>query len=49
MLAGLDLPVLLLPGNHDLRENLIAGLELGAHAVTDGVSCSSLPISARCG
>ncbi|RDJ22447.1 phosphodiesterase [Bosea caraganae] len=36
MLAGLGLPTLLLPGNHDDRENLVAGLELGPHAVTDG-------------
>jgi 3',5'-cyclic AMP phosphodiesterase CpdA len=36
MLTKLGLPALLLPGNHDIRENLIAGLDLGPHAVTDG-------------
>lgn len=36
MLSRLEIPVLLLPGNHDRRDNLIAGLSLGPHTVLDG-------------
>jgi 3',5'-cyclic-AMP phosphodiesterase len=32
MLDKLDLPTLLIPGNHDVREAMIAGLDLGPHA-----------------
>ncbi len=32
MLAALGLPALLIPGNHDIRETMIAGLDLGPHA-----------------
>lgn len=34
LLAGLGLPVLMLPGNHDVRAAMIAGLDLGPHART---------------
>ncbi|CAN7538659.1 phosphodiesterase [Bosea sp. LjRoot90] len=35
LLARIEVPVLLLPGNHDRRETLAAGLQLGPHAVLD--------------
>ncbi len=36
MLAALGLPVLLVPGNHDVREPMLAGLDLDPRTVTDG-------------
>lgn len=36
MLAGLGMPVLLVPGNHDRRETLIDGLSLDPRQVLDG-------------
>jgi 3',5'-cyclic AMP phosphodiesterase CpdA len=36
MLAPLDIPVLLVPGNHDRRETLIEGLALDQRQVLDG-------------
>ena len=35
MLSRHDMPVLMVPGNHDRRENLIAGLSLDPHTVRD--------------
>ena len=35
LLARLDLPVLMVPGNHDRRPELIAGLKLDPHTVLD--------------
>lgn len=35
LLARLDLPVLVVPGNHDRRETLISGLKLAAQTVLD--------------
>lgn len=35
LLSRLGIPTLLLPGNHDRRDTLIAGLDLGPHAVLD--------------
>jgi 3',5'-cyclic AMP phosphodiesterase CpdA len=35
MLSRLDMPVLMVPGNHDRRENLLAGLSLDPHTVRD--------------
>lgn len=36
MLARLDLPVLLVPGNHDRRAELVAGLTLDPHTLQEG-------------
>lgn len=36
LLARLDLPVLVIPGNHDRRETLTASLKLAAQTVLDG-------------
>ncbi|SFJ04871.1 3',5'-cyclic AMP phosphodiesterase CpdA [Bosea sp. OK403] len=36
LLSRLDMPILLLPGNHDRRETLLAGLKLDPHTVRDG-------------
>lgn len=36
LLARLDMPVLMVPGNHDRRDNLIAGLALDPRTVLDG-------------
>jgi 3',5'-cyclic AMP phosphodiesterase CpdA len=35
LLARLDMPVLMVPGNHDRRDNLVAGLTLDPHTVRD--------------
>jgi 3',5'-cyclic-AMP phosphodiesterase len=35
LLSRLDIPVLMVPGNHDRRENLTAGLTLDPHTVLD--------------
>lgn len=36
MLSRLDMPVLVIPGNHDRRAELAAGLDLDPHTVIDG-------------